>query len=162
MSMTSTEPSSRDGCFMVRDNALLTRVPANITVTPATDKSAFIGATSEDRSSRHVFPLGLLEGYKFMCLFRFKIWWMIPSFGDSGCDVPAETQMLLLEATQTSSSSSIPDKRSQQVLRTKALSTFCYCQSWMEHSGLLCKATLLMSLSFALKAVRFYFDFVGP
>ncbi|XP_050378171.1 probable galactinol--sucrose galactosyltransferase 2 [Argentina anserina] len=103
--------SSSDGCFMVRDNVLLTRVPANISVTPATGESAFIGATSEIPSSRHVFSLGVLEGYKFMCLFRFKIWWMIPGFGNSGCDVPAETQMLLLEARDKSSSnSSTPDQ----------------------------------------------------
>lgn len=37
-----------------------------------------------------------------MCLFRFKLWWMIPSFGDSDCEVPAETQMLLLETREKS------------------------------------------------------------
>ncbi|KAL6281006.1 hypothetical protein ACE6H2_017887 [Prunus campanulata] len=37
-----------------------------------------------------------------MCLFRFKLWWMIPSFEDSGCEVPAETQMLLLETREKS------------------------------------------------------------
>ncbi|VVA25860.1 PREDICTED: probable galactinol--sucrose [Prunus dulcis] len=37
-----------------------------------------------------------------MCLFRFKLRWMIPSFGDSGCEVPAETQMLLLETREKS------------------------------------------------------------
>ncbi|KAI5329680.1 hypothetical protein L3X38_029077 [Prunus dulcis] len=37
-----------------------------------------------------------------MCLFRFKLRWMIPSFGDSGREVPAETQMLLLETREKS------------------------------------------------------------
>ena len=41
-----------------------------------------------------------------MCLFRFKLWWMIPSFGESGSDVPTETQMLLLEAREESN---VPD-----------------------------------------------------
>lgn len=28
------------------------------------------------------------------------MWWMIPSFGELGCDIPAETQMLLVEAKE--------------------------------------------------------------
>lgn len=35
-----------------------------------------------------------------MCLFRFKMWWMIPRVGTSGSDIPIETQMLLLEARE--------------------------------------------------------------
>lgn len=35
-----------------------------------------------------------------MCLYRFKIWWMIPRWGKSGKDIPFETQMLPLEARQ--------------------------------------------------------------
>lgn len=34
---------------------------------------------------------------RFMCLFRHKIWWMIPTFGSLGSEIPIETQMLLLE-----------------------------------------------------------------
>lgn len=37
---------------------------------------------------------------RFLCLFRFKIFWMIPRVGNSGSDIPAETQMLLLEAKE--------------------------------------------------------------
>lgn len=37
------------------------------------------------------------------------MWWMIPSFGESGCDVPTETQMLLLEAREVSEDSGAPD-----------------------------------------------------
>lgn len=40
------------------------------------------------------------SGYKFLSLFRAKIWWMIPRVGKSGCGIPIETQMLLLEARQ--------------------------------------------------------------
>ncbi|KAH9320819.1 hypothetical protein KI387_015458 [Taxus chinensis] len=35
-----------------------------------------------------------------MCLFRFKIWWMLPHVGSCGKDIPVESQMLLLEARQ--------------------------------------------------------------
>lgn len=40
--------------------------------------------------------------HKFVCLFRHKIWWMIPRFGSSGSDIPVETQMLLLELREES------------------------------------------------------------
>lgn len=39
---------------------------------------------------------------KFMCLFRHKIWWMIPRVGKSGSEIPIETQMLLLEVKEES------------------------------------------------------------
>ncbi|XP_057795142.1 probable galactinol--sucrose galactosyltransferase 2 isoform X2 [Salvia miltiorrhiza] len=38
------------------------------------------------------------RGARFLSLFRFKIWWMIPRVGSSAKDIPVETQMLLLEA----------------------------------------------------------------
>ncbi|GAV83965.1 Raffinose_syn domain-containing protein [Cephalotus follicularis] len=100
MAITST-PSIKDGCLLVRGNPLLTRVPQNVVVSSASSGSAFAGATSKSLSSRHVFSLGVLEEYKFMCLFRFKIWWMIPRFGKSGSDIPMETQMLLFEARES-------------------------------------------------------------
>lgn len=37
---------------------------------------------------------------RLLCLFRFKIWWMIPRVGNSAMDIPIETQMLLLEARE--------------------------------------------------------------
>ncbi|ONI08183.1 hypothetical protein PRUPE_5G162400 [Prunus persica] len=95
-------PSIKDDCLMVRDNVVLSHVPRNISVAPAADEAAFIGAASSNSSFRHVFSFGVLEYNNFMCLFRFKLWWMIPSFGDSGCEVPAETQMLLLETREKS------------------------------------------------------------
>lgn len=36
---------------------------------------------------------------RLLCLFRFKIWWVIPRVGKSASDIPVETQMLLLEST---------------------------------------------------------------
>ncbi|KAL0385177.1 UNVERIFIED_CONTAM: putative galactinol--sucrose galactosyltransferase 2 [Sesamum radiatum] len=46
-----------------------------------------------------VLNLGF-RGFRLMSIFRFKIWWMIPSFGNSGRDVPVETQVLLLEGAE--------------------------------------------------------------
>lgn len=48
---------------------------------------------------------GLCRGYKFMCLFIAKIWWMIPRIGKSGSEIPMETQMLLLEVKEESAPS---------------------------------------------------------
>lgn len=43
---------------------------------------------------------GLHRGYRWLCLFRFKIWWMIPRVGKSGSEIPIETQLVLLEARE--------------------------------------------------------------
>ncbi|KAL4382864.1 hypothetical protein GQ457_15G006560 [Hibiscus cannabinus] len=97
-------PCVDDGRLMVRGKVVLTQVPTNIIVSQGISGSgsAFLGSTSAIPSSRHVFNLGILQGYKLLCLFRFKIWWMIPGYGKSGSDVPLETQMLLLEIKQES------------------------------------------------------------
>ncbi|KAE8730905.1 putative galactinol--sucrose galactosyltransferase 2 [Hibiscus syriacus] len=95
-------PCVKDGRLMVRGKVVLTEVPSNIIVSQGISGSAFLGSTSAIPSSRHVFNLGILQGYKLLCLFRFKIWWMIPGYGKSGSDVPLETQMLLLEIKQES------------------------------------------------------------
>ncbi|XP_048329822.2 probable galactinol--sucrose galactosyltransferase 2 [Ziziphus jujuba] len=99
----STTPSVGNGSLMIRGKAVLTGVPDNVIVTPAGSEAAFIGASSENSSSCHVFSLRILQGYRFTCLFRFKLWWMIPCFGELGGQVPAETQMLLLEVRDKSS-----------------------------------------------------------
>ncbi|KAJ1403274.1 Glycosyl hydrolases 36 [Sesbania bispinosa] len=95
-------PTVRDGCLMVRGKVVLTHLPANIFVSPIGTESAFLGATSTIPSSRHVFSLGILRGYKLLSLFRVKIWWMIPRVGRSASDIPMETQLLLLEAKEES------------------------------------------------------------
>ncbi|GMJ00082.1 seed imbibition 2, raffinose synthase 2 [Hibiscus trionum] len=95
-------PCVEDGRLMVRGKVVLTQVPTNIIVSQGISGSAFLGSASAIPSSRHVFNLGILQGYKLLCLFRFKIWWMIPGYGKSGSDIPLETQMLLLEIKQES------------------------------------------------------------
>ncbi|XP_031393395.1 probable galactinol--sucrose galactosyltransferase 2 isoform X2 [Punica granatum] len=96
----STRPAVKDGALSVDGKDVLTGVPDNIVVTPLTGSSAFVGATSTIMGSRHVFKLGLIQDVRLLCLYRFKIWWMMPRVGDSGRDIPVETQMLLLEVKE--------------------------------------------------------------
>ncbi|PIN23071.1 Galactinol--sucrose galactosyltransferase [Handroanthus impetiginosus] len=91
-------PCIKDGSLMVNGKVVLTGVPSNVAVYPVTDglpssSAAFLGASSNLPSPRHVFSLGVL---------RHKIWWMIPRFGSVGSDIPMETQMLLLEVREES------------------------------------------------------------
>lgn len=38
------------------------------------------------------------RGLRFMCCFRFKLWWMTQRMGTCGKDVPLETQFMLVES----------------------------------------------------------------
>ncbi|XP_062160527.1 probable galactinol--sucrose galactosyltransferase 2 [Alnus glutinosa] len=96
----STKPVLKDGTLSINEKIALTEVPDNVVVTPLTNSSAFVGATSTEASSRHVFKLGVIEDVRLLSLFRFKMWWMIPRVGDSGSDIPIETQTLLLEVRE--------------------------------------------------------------
>ncbi|CAI9760352.1 unnamed protein product [Fraxinus pennsylvanica] len=90
-----------DGRLNVLGNTILTNVDDNVIVTPATGEiltnGAFIGVQSDQIGSRRVFPVGKLEGLRFMCVFRFKLWWMTQRMGTSGKDIPFETQFLIVE-----------------------------------------------------------------
>ncbi|GLT46719.1 hypothetical protein SLA2020_204580 [Shorea laevis] len=102
----NARPILKDGNLCVNGKEAITGVPDNVVVTPLTDSSAFVGATSSQTSSRHVFKLGVIQDVRLLCLFRFKLWWMIPRMGSSGSDIPVETQMLLLEASEGTSTDS--------------------------------------------------------
>lgn len=101
-----------EGNLVIRGRVTLTGVPDNVNVTPLSTEAtsfaghpAFLGAisTTAESSSRHVFKLGQLHtGFRLLCLFRFKIWWMMPHVGSCAKDIPVESQMLLLEARQES------------------------------------------------------------
>ncbi|XP_042006395.1 probable galactinol--sucrose galactosyltransferase 1 [Salvia splendens] len=86
---------------MVRGKVVLTGVPDNVVVSPASSGAAFVGAKAPTSSSCHVINLGILEDYKFMCLFIAKIWW-IARVGRSASEIPMETQMLMLEVGEDS------------------------------------------------------------
>ncbi|KAJ9690061.1 hypothetical protein PVL29_012629 [Vitis rotundifolia] len=96
----TNKPVIKDGVLSINGKDTLTGVPDNVVVTPLSNSSAFVGATSTLPNSRHVFRLGLIQDIRLLCLFRFKLWWMIPRMGNSGQDIPIETQMLLLEAKE--------------------------------------------------------------
>ncbi|XP_028761539.1 probable galactinol--sucrose galactosyltransferase 2 isoform X1 [Neltuma alba] len=91
-----------DGNLVVHGKTILTGVPENIVLTPEPGNGlvsgAFVGATSSQTKSLHVFPMGVLEGHKFVCCFRFKLWWMTNRMGTCGKDVPLETQFMLVES----------------------------------------------------------------
>lgn len=94
--------SINDGNLVVHGKTILTGVPDNIVLTPGSGvglvAGAFIGATASNNKSLHVFPIGVLEVLRFMCCFRFKLWWMTQRMGTCGKDVPLETQFMLVES----------------------------------------------------------------
>ncbi|KAL0441114.1 UNVERIFIED_CONTAM: putative galactinol--sucrose galactosyltransferase 2 [Sesamum radiatum] len=54
-------PVIKNVCLMVRGKVVLTGVPGNVVISPASSGSAFVGASSTSSSSRHVFSLGVLD-----------------------------------------------------------------------------------------------------
>lgn len=95
--------SVNDGNLVVHGKTILKGVPENIVLTPGSGNGlvtggAFIGATASHTKSLHVFPIGILEGLRFMCCFRFKLWWMTQRMGTCGRDIPLETQFMLIES----------------------------------------------------------------
>ncbi|KAL6221655.1 hypothetical protein ACLB2K_005051 [Fragaria x ananassa] len=97
-----------DGNLVVKNRTILTGVPDNVTVTPGSAsgpaEGVFLGAEFDESNSRHVTSLGALQtGVRFMACFRFKLWWMAQKMGESGADVPLETQFLLVEINSSGS-----------------------------------------------------------
>lgn len=43
----------------------------------------------------------LNRGVRFVCCFRFKLWWMTQRMGTCGRDVPLETQFMLIESKES-------------------------------------------------------------
>ncbi|KAL3534300.1 hypothetical protein ACH5RR_002761 [Cinchona calisaya] len=97
--------SINDGDLVVHGKTILKGVPDNIVLTPGSGvglvEGAFLGATAEQSKSLHVFPVGVLDGLRFMCCFRFKLWWMTQRMGTCGKDIPLETQFILVESKDT-------------------------------------------------------------
>ncbi|KAK4392452.1 putative galactinol--sucrose galactosyltransferase 2 [Sesamum angolense] len=100
--------SVNDGNLVVHGKTILSGVHDNIVLTPGSGvglvAGAFIGATASHSKSLHVFPVGVVEGVRFMCLFRFKLWWMTQRMGTCGRDIPLETQFMLVESKDSSES----------------------------------------------------------
>ncbi|XXG53315.1 hypothetical protein AAC387_Pa03g1425 [Persea americana] len=95
-----------DGKLNVLGTCILSGVHENIILTLASGDGlincAFIGVRSDQEASHLVFPIGKLDGLRFMCCFRFKLWWMTQRMGSSGKDIPFETQFLIVEGNDGS------------------------------------------------------------
>ncbi|MQL78327.1 hypothetical protein Taro_010769 [Colocasia esculenta] len=98
--------SVTDGDLVVLGTRILSCVPDNVVVSPAEGggllTGAFVGVRSDGSGSRRVFSVGKLEGLRFMCVFRFKLWWMTQRMGSLGRDIPFETQFLMVEGNDGS------------------------------------------------------------
>ncbi|CAO2173241.1 unnamed protein product [Urochloa humidicola] len=93
----------QDGSLVALGAKILREVRANVLVTPAAGggltNGAFLGVRSAPAGSRSIFPVGKLRDLRFMCTFRFKMWWMTQRMGLSGRDIPFEAQFLIVEGT---------------------------------------------------------------
>ncbi|XVE67883.1 hypothetical protein DITRI_Ditri09bG0023500 [Diplodiscus trichospermus] len=98
--------------FIANGHVFLSDVPDNVTITPSsygspTDKSvsaingAFVGFDAVEPSSRHVVPIGKLKNINFMSIFRFKVWWTTHWVGSNGNDLENETQMVILDKSDS-------------------------------------------------------------
>ncbi|KAM0933266.1 putative glycosyl hydrolase 36, aldolase-type TIM barrel, glycoside hydrolase superfamily [Dioscorea sansibarensis] len=98
--------SLSDGNLKVLGTKILSDVHENIVLSPACGDStvhgAFIGVATEKSGCHNVFPVGKLQGLRFMCTFRFKLWWMIQRMGSYGRQIPYETQFLIVEGNDGS------------------------------------------------------------
>ncbi|KAF8751015.1 hypothetical protein HU200_012312 [Digitaria exilis] len=96
----------QDGSLVALGAKILREVRGNVVVTPAAGggltNGAFLGVRSAPAGSRSIFPVGKLRDQRFMCTFRFKMWWMTQRMGSSGRDIPFETQFLIVEGTDGS------------------------------------------------------------
>ncbi|KAL9230064.1 hypothetical protein vseg_005457 [Gypsophila vaccaria] len=105
---------TKDRKLLVLGNQVLADVHDNVLLTHASGDNnvdaAFIGVLSDGLGSRRVFPIGKLQGLRFMSVFRFKLWWMTQRMGSHGHDIPFETQFLIVEANE---GSPLPDQEGQ-------------------------------------------------
>lgn len=117
--------SINDGNLVVHGKTILTGVPDNIVLTPGSGvglvSGAFIGSSASESKSLHVFPVGTLEGLRFMCCFRFKLWWMTQRMGMCGKEVPLETQFMLIESKDGTESIDDDDKEEVPTMYTVLL-----------------------------------------
>ncbi|KAM1953978.1 hypothetical protein EV2_024157 [Malus domestica] len=89
--------------FMANGHVILSDVPKNITLTPSlsTADGCFVGFNAIEASSRHVVPVGQLKDIRFMSIFRFKVWWTTHWVGSKGRDLENETQIVVLESSDS-------------------------------------------------------------
>ncbi|KAF7819543.1 putative galactinol--sucrose galactosyltransferase 5 [Senna tora] len=98
--------------LLVNGHVILSDVPENIVATPCSYISStnsiptsgcFIGFDAAQPASHHVVPIGKLTNIRFMSIFRFKVWWTTHWVGSNGRDLETETQMLMLDKSDSDS-----------------------------------------------------------
>ncbi|KAJ9564253.1 hypothetical protein OSB04_000219 [Centaurea solstitialis] len=88
--------------FVADGHVILSDVPSNVTASGSeTPSGCFVGFNASEASSRHVVSIGKLTGIRFMSIFRFKVWWTTHWVGSNGGDLENETQMVMLEKSDS-------------------------------------------------------------
>ncbi|GAV70248.1 Raffinose_syn domain-containing protein [Cephalotus follicularis] len=89
--------------LMVNGHVILSDVPDNITVIPSSISTvgSFIGFDALEPKSHHVVSIGKLKDIRFMSIFRFKVWWTTHWVGNNGGDLEHETQMVMLDKSDS-------------------------------------------------------------
>ncbi|XP_034706237.1 galactinol--sucrose galactosyltransferase [Vitis riparia] len=89
--------------FVANGHRVLSDVPPNVVATPlpVTPDGCFVGFDADEGKSRHVVSVGKLKGIRFMSIFRFKVWWTTHWVGDNGRDLENETQMVILDKSDS-------------------------------------------------------------
>ncbi|KAJ9683397.1 hypothetical protein PVL29_019119 [Vitis rotundifolia] len=89
--------------FVANGHLVLSGVPPNVVATPSpvTPDGCFVGFDADEAKSRHVVSVGKLKGIRFMSIFRFKVWWTTHWVGDNGRDLENETQMVILDKSDS-------------------------------------------------------------
>lgn len=89
--------------FVANGHRVLSDVPPNVVATPSpvTPDGCFVGFDADETKSRHEVSVGKLKGIRFMSIFRFKVWWTTHWVGDNGRDLENETQMVILDKSDS-------------------------------------------------------------
>ncbi|KAF8010949.1 hypothetical protein BT93_J1550 [Corymbia citriodora subsp. variegata] len=97
--------------FSVDGHPFLSGVPSNVVATPSpyggkaavagSSPGCFVGFDADEAESRHVAPVGRLRDIRFMSIFRFKVWWTTHWVGSKGRDLESETQLVMLERSDS-------------------------------------------------------------
>lgn len=99
-----------ESTFLANAHPFLKQVPDNIVVTPSSFLSVgetknavgcFVGFDMDEFKSWHAIPIGKLSRIRFMSIFRFKVWWTTHWIGYNGKDVETETQIMILDRSDS-------------------------------------------------------------
>ncbi|XP_011040828.1 PREDICTED: probable galactinol--sucrose galactosyltransferase 5 [Populus euphratica] len=90
--------------FTANGQIFLSDVPDNININSSPYspiEGFFVGFKSKEPADRHVVPIGKLKSIRFMSIFRFKVWWTTHWVGSNGRDLEHETQMVMLDKSDS-------------------------------------------------------------